>query len=158
MPTTGSIDDDTTPLISDRRGDEDIQQPYSTFLSKTPLLSETEQGPLSSDESSVDDASTKSAGGGCMGSVTSIIVILLLGEFISNADSTIVMATAGPISSEFNKLQDASWLATAFALGVGSVQLIVCGNWRAIMSTRPELTVATSMANSASYTAANRFC
>jgi hypothetical protein len=35
------------------------------------------------------------------------------------------MATAGPISSEFNRLQDASWLATAFALGVGSVQLIV---------------------------------
>lgn len=78
MPS--SIDDDTTPLISDRRSDEDIEQPYQTFLSKAPLLSETEQGPFTSDESSVDDASTKSAGGGCIGSVTSIIVILLLGN------------------------------------------------------------------------------
>lgn len=82
MPTTSSIDDDTTPLISDRRDNENIGQPYSTFLSKSPLLSETEQSPLSGDESSVDDASTKSAGGGCMGSVTSIIVILLLGIHI----------------------------------------------------------------------------
>jgi hypothetical protein len=79
MPT--SIDDDTAPLIAHRRDEEDIEQPYSTFLSKTPLLSETEQGVLTSDESSVDDASTKSAGGGCMGSVTSIIVILLLGMY-----------------------------------------------------------------------------
>ncbi|CAI7627027.1 unnamed protein product [Penicillium manginii] len=139
MPT--SIDDDTAPLIAHRRDEEDIEQPYSTFLSKTPLLSETEQGVLTSDESSVDDASTKSAGGGCMGSVTSIIVILLLGEFISNADSTIVMATAGPISSEFNRLQDASWLATAFALGVGSVQLIY-GKLSIIYGRKPILLVA----------------
>lgn len=68
------------------------------------------------------------------------------------------MATAGPISSEFNKLQDASWLATAFALGVGSVQLIVCGDLVVSMSMRPKLTSATSMANSASYMAANQFC
>lgn len=40
-------------------------------------------------------------------------------------DSTIVVANAGPISSEFNRLQDASWLSTAFSLGVGSVQLLV---------------------------------
>lgn len=53
------------------------------------------------------------------------LILTDLGEFISNADSTIVMATAGSISSGFNKLQDASWLATGFALGVGSVQLIV---------------------------------
>jgi len=57
-----------------------------------------------------------------------LIISLLTfpGEFISNMDSTIVVANAGPISSEFNRLQDANWLSTAFSLGVGSVQLLVC--------------------------------
>ncbi|KAJ5186075.1 Major facilitator superfamily domain general substrate transporter [Penicillium cf. griseofulvum] len=55
-------------------------------------------------------------------SVGTIIAVLLLGEFISNADATLVMAAAGRISSEFNRLRDASWLSTGYTLGVCAAQ------------------------------------
>ncbi|KAI9374313.1 major facilitator superfamily domain-containing protein [Aspergillus egyptiacus] len=51
-------------------------------------------------------------------SVGSIIAVLLLGEFISNADGTLVMAATARISSEFNSLQGAAWLSTGYTLGV----------------------------------------
>ncbi|KAL4925256.1 major facilitator superfamily domain-containing protein [Aspergillus undulatus] len=51
-------------------------------------------------------------------SVGSIIAVLLLGEFISNADSTLIMAATARISSEFNRLQGAAWLSTGYTLGV----------------------------------------
>ncbi|KAL6230681.1 hypothetical protein BDW75DRAFT_248458 [Aspergillus navahoensis] len=51
-------------------------------------------------------------------SVGSIIAVLLLGEFISNADGTLVMAATARISSEFNRLQGAAWLSTGYTLGV----------------------------------------
>ncbi|KAJ5494844.1 Major facilitator superfamily domain general substrate transporter [Penicillium fimorum] len=54
--------------------------------------------------------------------VGTIIAVLLLGEFISNADGTLVMAAAGRISSEFNRLRDASWLSTGYTLGVCAAQ------------------------------------
>ncbi|KAJ5951515.1 uncharacterized protein N7479_009928 [Penicillium vulpinum] len=54
--------------------------------------------------------------------VGTIIAVLLLGEFISNADTTLVMAAAGRISSEFNHLRDASWLATGYTLGACAAQ------------------------------------
>ncbi|KAL4985335.1 major facilitator superfamily domain-containing protein [Aspergillus falconensis] len=66
--------------------------------------------------------------------VGSIIAVLLLGkspavqksskdagppgEFISNADGTLVMAATAPISSDFNRLQGAAWLSTGYTLGV----------------------------------------
>ncbi|KAJ5602221.1 hypothetical protein N7510_011755 [Penicillium lagena] len=54
--------------------------------------------------------------------VGTIIAVLLLGEFISNADATLVMAATGRISSEFNHLRDASWLSTAYTLGLCTAQ------------------------------------
>ncbi|KAL4922108.1 major facilitator superfamily domain-containing protein [Aspergillus aurantiobrunneus] len=51
-------------------------------------------------------------------SVGSIIAVLLLGEFISNADSTLIMTATARISSEFNRLQGAAWLSTGYTLGV----------------------------------------
>ncbi|GKZ69924.1 hypothetical protein AnigIFM50267_005159 [Aspergillus niger] len=55
-------------------------------------------------------------------SISTVIGVLLLGEFISNADTTLVMAATGRISSEFNRLRDASWLATAYTLGLCAAQ------------------------------------
>ncbi|CAI7639569.1 unnamed protein product [Penicillium glandicola] len=55
-------------------------------------------------------------------SVRTIIAVLLLGEFISNADATLVMVAAGRISSEFNRLRDASWLSTGYTLGLCAAQ------------------------------------
>ncbi|KAL4790555.1 major facilitator superfamily domain-containing protein [Aspergillus venezuelensis] len=55
-------------------------------------------------------------------SVGSIITVLLLGEFISNADGTLIMAATARISSEFNSLQGAAWLSTGYTLGVCAAQ------------------------------------
>ncbi|KAE8395859.1 major facilitator superfamily domain-containing protein [Aspergillus alliaceus] len=55
-------------------------------------------------------------------SVGTVVAVLILGEFISNADSTLVMAATARITSEFNRLQDASWLSTAYTLGVCAAQ------------------------------------
>ncbi|KAE8165168.1 major facilitator superfamily domain-containing protein [Aspergillus tamarii] len=54
-------------------------------------------------------------------SISTIVAVLLLGEFISNADSTLVMAATAKVSSEFNQLQDASWLSTGYTLGVQGI-------------------------------------
>ncbi|KAJ6117737.1 hypothetical protein N7512_007462 [Penicillium capsulatum] len=54
--------------------------------------------------------------------VGTIVAVLLLGEFISNMDATLVMAAAAKVSSEFNQLQDASWLSTGYMLGLCAVQ------------------------------------
>lgn len=48
-----------------------------------------------------------------------------IGEFISNADGTLVTAALGKISSEFNRLQNADWLSTSYTLGLCSAQLMV---------------------------------
>jgi hypothetical protein len=48
-----------------------------------------------------------------------------IGEFISAADATLIMATAGRISSEFGHLRDGSWLFTAYSLGLCAAQPMV---------------------------------
>lgn len=40
-------------------------------------------------------------------------------------DATLVMAAAAKVSSEFNQLRDASWLSTAYMLGLCAVQPMV---------------------------------
>jgi MFS family permease len=45
--------------------------------------------------------------------------------FISNADGTLVLATLGTISSEFNDLQNGVWLTSGFGLATCAVQPLV---------------------------------
>jgi MFS family permease len=49
-------------------------------------------------------------------SVGRIVCVLLIGSFISNADSSLLWATHPIIASEFNALHDSSWLIASFAL------------------------------------------
>lgn len=49
-------------------------------------------------------------------SVGHIVCVLLIGTFVSNADSSLLFATHTIIASEFNALHDSSWLLTSFAL------------------------------------------
>jgi hypothetical protein len=57
--------------------------------------------------------------------VLAIISLLLIGVFISNADGTLVLATYGTISSEFDAFGQGSWLTTSYALATCAVQPIV---------------------------------
>jgi len=47
------------------------------------------------------------------------------GVFISNADGTLVLATLGTISSEFNDLQNGVWLTSSFGLATCAAQPLV---------------------------------
>ncbi|RVD87898.1 uncharacterized protein DFL_002101 [Arthrobotrys flagrans] len=51
-----------------------------------------------------------------------IIAVLLLGVFIANGDGSFVLATNGVISSEFGRLDDASWLVTSYMLTMCALQ------------------------------------
>ena len=45
--------------------------------------------------------------------------------FISNADGSLLLATNGWIASEFNDLENASWLVTSYVLTLCAVQPLV---------------------------------
>ncbi|RDW82569.1 MFS general substrate transporter-47 [Coleophoma cylindrospora] len=53
------------------------------------------------------------------------ISLLLIGVLIANADTTLVLATYGTISSEFAAFSSGSWLTTAYSLACTAVQPIV---------------------------------
>lgn len=46
----------------------------------------------------------------------------MLGGFISNADTNLVLATHPIIASEFDALDDSSWLINSFALASAATQ------------------------------------
>ncbi|KAI9848175.1 MAG: hypothetical protein M1837_000849 [Sclerophora amabilis] len=56
--------------------------------------------------------------------VAGVICLLLIGVLIANADGSLVMATYGTISSDFNQLEDGSWLTTAYILAMCASQPI----------------------------------
>ncbi|RFU23935.1 hypothetical protein B7463_g12403, partial [Scytalidium lignicola] len=47
------------------------------------------------------------------------------GDFISNADGTLILTTYGTISSEFGAFNSASWLATSYSLAASALQPLV---------------------------------
>jgi hypothetical protein len=60
-----------------------------------------------------------------LASVTFTISLLLLGVFVANAEGSIVLAAYGQIASEFNDLDNASWLVTSYVLAMSVSQPIV---------------------------------
>ncbi|KAF4467268.1 Major facilitator superfamily domain general substrate transporter [Fusarium albosuccineum] len=51
-----------------------------------------------------------------------MITVLLVGELVSHADTTLIFAAAPQIASELGSLRGIGWLATAYTLGVCSMQ------------------------------------
>ncbi|CAK7233854.1 hypothetical protein SBRCBS47491_008752 [Sporothrix bragantina] len=51
-------------------------------------------------------------------SVAAILSVLLVGVFVSQADTSLVLATYGAIASEFHDLADASWLLSSYMLAM----------------------------------------
>lgn len=55
------------------------------------------------------------------------------GVFIANVDGSLVLATFGAISSEFNDLGNAGWLISSYTLAMCATQSLVChqdsGGW-----------------------------
>jgi hypothetical protein len=57
--------------------------------------------------------------------VTTIVLVLLIGVMVSNADASFVTATHTVIASEFGALHDSSWLLTGFVLASAVTQPLV---------------------------------
>ncbi|KAH8594599.1 major facilitator superfamily domain-containing protein [Bisporella sp. PMI_857] len=73
--------------------------------------------PIPQDQDEFQGTTTKST--------FAILSVLLVGVFISHADSSLVFATYATIASEFNSFSDAAWLTTTYTLASCAVQPIV---------------------------------
>ncbi|KEY74927.1 hypothetical protein S7711_10438, partial [Stachybotrys chartarum IBT 7711] len=51
-----------------------------------------------------------------------VMVVLLLGEFLAHADTTLIFAAAPHIASDLGDMRGAGWLATAYTVGVCTMQ------------------------------------
>lgn len=73
------------------------------------------------------------------------------GLFTSNVDSSLVLATHPSIASEFNSLEDSSWIFVGFLLGGVATQVLVSTNTpRCLLN--PAMLNWRSMRNLAMYT------
>lgn len=101
---------------------------------RTPLLSPlTDAEALNRQENIVSenngapevDNVSKSTAASSLSSVTFTISLLLLGVFIAHAEGSIVLAAYGRIASDFNDLDNASWLVTSYVLAMSISQPMV---------------------------------
>ncbi|KAJ6028940.1 uncharacterized protein N7446_011719 [Penicillium canescens] len=120
------------------RATESVGQPDTNSIENENRHAPDEESPLLSQSPQSQTAEPKAE---ALAGVGTIIAVLLLGEFISNADATLVMAAAGRISSEFNRLRDASWLSTGYTLGLCAAQPMY-GKLSDIYGRRPLLLIS----------------
>ncbi|GAP82337.1 putative major facilitator superfamily transporter [Rosellinia necatrix] len=57
-------------------------------------------------------------------SLSRVVAVLMIGLFTSNIDSSLVLATHPRIASEFDALEDSSWLFVSFLLGGVATQVL----------------------------------
>ncbi|KAL2867831.1 major facilitator superfamily domain-containing protein [Aspergillus lucknowensis] len=110
--------DETTPLGRGRAANS----PRTTYQSITKVPAKQAGSHVVADEENVPKLSPAKPAVEVLTSVRSVITVLLLGEFISNADSTLVMTAIARITSEFNQLQGAAWLSVGYTLGLCAAQ------------------------------------
>ncbi|KAK3320358.1 major facilitator superfamily domain-containing protein [Cercophora scortea] len=78
---------------------------------------------IAEEEASLGDGETGAEEPGIGRSqVVKIIGVLLIGIFVGHADSSILLATHGIIASEFNSLENSTWLITSFTLAGAATQ------------------------------------
>ncbi|CAK7212285.1 hypothetical protein SBRCBS47491_001411 [Sporothrix bragantina] len=123
--------------VTERTGKSKSRSSHDTLVQhaseRTPLLGDPTQDPNSGsavvEREHDDDSEDTEAGSndeallnrqdktkpaGFLG----ILALLLIGVFAANADTSLVLATYGMISSEFQSLGSASWLLTAYMLAM----------------------------------------
>ncbi|TVY18331.1 Vacuolar membrane amino acid uptake transporter fnx2 [Lachnellula arida] len=100
-----STSDETTPLIPEAGiGSQTSQAEQNTNI---------EDGSIREGQSPKEDLPKSKIG---------IIAVLLVGVFIANSDGSLVLATYGKISSDFNDLESGRWLLTASLLASCAAQ------------------------------------
>ncbi|KAG9254868.1 major facilitator superfamily domain-containing protein [Emericellopsis atlantica] len=84
----------------------------------TPLLRETQDPEVRSDDT---DTASIDSGSSSSPSIWSVLPVLFIGKssvFVSQADTSLVLATYAPIASEFNDFDKASWLLSSYMLAM----------------------------------------
>lgn len=114
--------DERTPLLSQSvaTATEGIDAPLLTqpiSYEHSENESTRNNGRASDEESATPDSPTPT-------SIRKVVLVLLIGVFISNADGSILLAVHPIIASEFSALHDSSWLLTSFGLAAAAMQPI----------------------------------
>ncbi|CAK7215081.1 hypothetical protein SEUCBS140593_002410 [Sporothrix eucalyptigena] len=90
-----------------------VPENYGSGSSDTdsePSVDDEAETPIAADEVGTDVTMDTS--------VAAILSVLLVGVFVSQADTSLVLATYGAIASEFHDLADASWLLSSYMLSM----------------------------------------
>ncbi|KAK4927977.1 hypothetical protein LTR49_005176 [Elasticomyces elasticus] len=82
----------------------------------------SEQEPLPPDDTDIELAKTTTTTSGTSRSVYTTLSVLLLGVFISQADQSLVLATYGKVSSDFDDFDSGTWLISAYILAQCAAQ------------------------------------
>ncbi|KAH8660235.1 major facilitator superfamily domain-containing protein [Xylariales sp. PMI_506] len=93
--------DETSPLLGDH-------------ASSPSIISNNVSAPGTDSENGRVQSAEEFRAAGFIG----VFVLLLIGIFIANADTSLVLATYGQITSEFDALESASWLLTGYMLAM----------------------------------------
>ncbi|KAI1083054.1 major facilitator superfamily domain-containing protein [Whalleya microplaca] len=141
--------DETTRLL---RPVENSADSRSVSSSSSSISSSTEDhtpitiygSPIVSDEEQCQQpeatASVSSEGIHSNRFIAKVVVALLIGVFTSSADGSLVIATHPVIASEFNNLEDSSWLFISFLLA-GAASQSLYGKLSDIYGRKPVLLV-----------------
>ncbi|TGJ79364.1 hypothetical protein E0Z10_g9408 [Xylaria hypoxylon] len=127
-----SPDETTSLLHSDQNGDaasadydarSDSHSPHQDVLTKIPTIGDVstdieanKAAPSSNDTAESAKISTSS--------LMKVAAVLMIGIFTSSIDSSLVLATHPIIASEFDALEDSSWLFVSFLLGGVATQVL----------------------------------
>ncbi|KAI0968701.1 major facilitator superfamily transporter [Xylaria arbuscula] len=126
-----SVPDETTSLLhSEQNGngvsanrDDLVDSPHQETPTKTPTRVESttdieanEAAPSENDTSEPPKIKTSS--------LIKVVAVLMIGLFTSSVDGSLVLATHPRIASEFNALEDSSWLFIAFLLAGVATQVL----------------------------------
>ncbi|EPE08354.1 major facilitator superfamily transporter [Ophiostoma piceae UAMH 11346] len=83
---------------------------------------------VSTDTSLLRDIESEAATGqpskdhASFGTLARVVLVLMIGVFVSNADGSLMLATHPVIASEFNDLESSSWLFAGFVLASAATQ------------------------------------
>jgi hypothetical protein len=109
---------ENTPLLPQSLIPSISESNSTTTTTTTALQPEEQNGPTEPENLPLEEPVKPQ-------SVFGIIGLLLIGVFVANVDSTMVIATYSIISSKFGALESAAWLTTSYVLAMCGIQAIV---------------------------------
>ena len=125
QPQSSSSAASTTSIT--KKGDANVHVRES-YGSDSNAPSYTESVSSDSDTSLLRDVESEAATdqppkeGASFGTLARVVLVLMIGVFVSNADGSLMLATHPVIASEFNDLESSSWLFAGFVLASAATQ------------------------------------